>query len=136
MLLFRFVKIKIMIKNNIFSILVALIILFLSLVNAQTFEKVSLNKIPNFDKFVHFAMYFGLMSVIIFENRISLRNIRRLLFVSLIPFSYGILLEFLQAFFTSTRSGSLYDALADFAGVYVAVLIGFYLLRKLRSDAY
>jgi len=125
-----------MIKNNIFSILAALTILFLSLASAKTFEKVPLNNIPNFDKFVHFSMYFGLMSVIIFENRISLRNTKRLLFASLIPLSYGILLEFLQALFTTTRSGSFYDALADFAGVYVSVLIGFYLLRKLRSDAY
>ena len=58
-----------MIKKNIFSILVALIIMYLSLTNSHTFDKVPLIKIPNFDKIVHFGMYFRLMSVIILENR-------------------------------------------------------------------
>ena len=58
-----------MIKKNNFSILVALIIMYLSLANSHTFEKVPLINIPNFDKIVHFGNVFWLMSVIIFENR-------------------------------------------------------------------
>ncbi len=58
-----------MIKRNIFSITVALLIMYLSLANSDTFAKSPLEEIPNFDKVVHFCMYFGFMSVIILENR-------------------------------------------------------------------
>ena len=60
-----------MLKRNIFSIIVALIILYLSLASSDTFEKVPFFNIPNFDKIVHFGMYFGLMSVIFLKTGIQ-----------------------------------------------------------------
>ena len=112
-----------MIRKNKFSILSALIIMYLSLTSSHTFDKVPLINIPNIDKIVHFVMYFGLMSVIILENRTNLRNNRRLFLTGLIPLLYGILMEILQATLTLTRSGSFYDALADAAGVLLSILI-------------
>ena len=112
-----------MIKNNKFTILVALIILYLSLANSQTFEKIPLVDIPDFDKVVHLGMYFVLMSVIIFENRKTLIKTSRLFLTGLIPLFYGILMEILQSTITLTRSGSFFDALADAAGVLFSVLL-------------
>jgi VanZ family protein len=112
-----------MIRKNLFSILVALILLFLSLTNAETFKKVQLGSFPNFDKVVHFGMYFVLMSVIIIEHRKSLSNPLNLFLLGLIPLSYGILMEILQLTLTSTRTGDFYDALADAAGVLASALL-------------
>lgn len=120
-----------MVKKYKFSILVALVVLYLSLANSNTFDKVPLFNIPYFDKIVHFGMYFGLMLMIIIENRKSIRSVRHLFALSLIPLSYGIIIEFMQNFLTVTRSGSFYDALADFAGILVSIMI-FIFIKPLK----
>jgi len=112
-----------MIRKNLFSILVALLLLYLSLTNAEKFEKVQLIKIPNIDKLVHFGMYFVLMSVIIIEHRNNLRNPFRLLLFALIPLSYGILMEILQLTLTRSRSGDIIDALFDAGGILASILL-------------
>ena len=112
-----------MIKKNIFSILIALIIMYLSLANAHTFDKAPFIDIPNIDKAVHFCMYFGLMLVIILENKNSIKSNGHLFLLGLIPLSFGILMEILQATLTVTRSGSVFDALANSAGIFVSILL-------------
>ena len=111
-------------------------ILYLSLANSSSFDKVPLFEIPYLDKMVHFAMYFGLMLVIIFENRKSITSTRQLILISTIPLIYGVALEILQAVLTNTRSGSILDAFADGAGVFAAVLIGSVYLKRRKSDIY
>jgi VanZ family protein len=111
-----------LIKNK-FSILVALIILYLSMTSAHTFDKVPEFNIPNFDKVVHFGMYFGLMLMITIENRKSIQSVKQLFLIGLIPLSYGILIEFMQSAFTVTRNGSFFDAVADYAGIFVWILL-------------
>jgi len=126
-----------MIRKNILSIIVALIILYLSLTSSDTFDRVPLFNIPYLDKIVHFLMYAGLMSVILFENRKILIRQSQIFLTALIPFFYGILMELLQLSLTDTRSGSVYDALANSTGIIAAVIIWFYikplLLRKSDS---
>jgi VanZ family protein len=112
-----------MIKKNIFSILVALIIMYLSLTSSHTFDKVPFINIPNIDKAVHFGMYFGLMSAIILENRKNIKSARYLFLIGLIPLSYGILMEIFQSTLTTTRTGSVYDALANGAGILISILL-------------
>jgi VanZ family protein len=127
--------IEMLLKNK-FSILLALFILFLSLSNAHTFDKVSLKVLPNLDKVVHFLMYFALMSVIVFENWRTIKNRRHLLLLSLIPFCYGILMEILQTVLTSTRSGDYRDAIFNTLGIVASVLLSIlltpYINEKLR----
>jgi len=112
-----------MIRKNFFSILVALVLLYLSLTNAKNFEKVDFINIPYVDKIVHFGMYFIMMSVIIIEHRKSLGNSFNLFLFALIPLSYGILMEILQLELTKTRSADFHDALADAAGVLASVIL-------------
>jgi VanZ family protein len=112
-----------MIKKNKFSILVALLLLYLSLANPEKFAKAELTRIQNIDKIVHFGMYFLMMSVIIIERRKSLKNPINLFLLALIPLSYGILMEILQLTLTSTRSGDFYDALFDAAGTLTSILL-------------
>jgi VanZ family protein len=112
-----------MIKKNLFSIVIALIIMYLSLASSNTFEKVPIYNIPYFDKIVHCLMYSGLMASIIFENRKTLNKTSTLFLISLVPLSYGILMEILQGIFTVTRSASLLDAIADAAGILVSIIL-------------
>ena len=119
-----------MIKKNIFTILVALIILYLSLANSHTFDKIPLVDVPNFDKVVHLGMYFGLMSVIILENRKTIKRTVSLFLIGVIPLFYGILMEILQSTLTVTRSGSFYDGLADAAGVLLSILLWLWIKPK------
>ena len=112
-----------MIKKYIFSIPVALIIMYLSLANSQTFDKVSFIKIPNIDKLIHFTMYFSLMSVLILENRKTIKSAGNLFLIGLIPLFYGALLEILQATLTVSRTGSVFDAMANGAGILVSILL-------------
>jgi VanZ family protein len=114
-----------MLKKNIFSIIVALVILYLSLADAQTFDTVPVFNIPFIDKIVHLGMYFGLMSALIFDNRKSIKTNRQLFLVGLIPFFYGILIEILQSSFTVTRNGDLWDAFADLLGILVSIFLWF-----------
>jgi len=117
-----------MIKKNIFSILTALIIMYLSMANSHTFDDVHI-KVPNFDKLVHFCMYLGLMSVIILENLKIIKSARNLFIIGLIPLSYGIIIEIMQSTLTSTRTGSFFDALADAAGIITSILLWKWLSR-------
>jgi VanZ family protein len=112
-----------MLKNNKFSILAALIIMYLSLANSHTFDKVPLINIPHIDKFVHFGMYFSLMSIILLENRKTIITTGHLFVSAIIPLFYGILMEILQSVFTLTRSGSFYDALADTTGIIASIVL-------------
>lgn len=123
-----------MLKKNIFSIIVALIIMYLSLASSDTFDKVPLFNIPYLDKIVHFLMYFGLMSVIIFENRKVLKTTHNLFLTALIPLLYGILMEILQAAFTETRSGSFYDVLFNSTGILVSLLLWLWVKPLLKEN--
>jgi VanZ family protein len=124
-----------MIKKNLLSISVAIIILALSLASANNFNKLSLRLFPGIDKVAHFMMYLGFMSVIIFENRKSILNQYQLILVALIPFFYGGLMELLQIFITSTRSGSLSDMLFNGLGIIAAGLC-FYFSRFFRNNPF
>lgn len=104
-----------MIRRNIFSLLIAIVILYLSLANSENFDRVQIN-IPNVDKLVHFGMYFSLMTSLLIENRYRLKKSGTIILLSLIPFFYGILMEILQCF-TVTRSPDITDAAADTAGI-------------------
>jgi len=66
---------KKMFRRNIFSILVAAAIAYLSLSAPDNFNRLTFFNFRGADKVMHFLMYFGFMSVIVFENR---KNIGKL----------------------------------------------------------
>ena len=113
-----------MIRRNKFSIIVALVILFLSLTSSQTFGDTSFINIPYFDKLAHFGFYFLFMAVIIIEHRDSLTNTRLLLLTALIPFLFGTTIELLQSGIQIiNRQGELLDLIANTSGIVVAIFI-------------
>lgn len=122
-----------MVKKNFFSILVALVILYLSLTDSQSFDDVPFLNIPFFDKIAHFLMYFGLMSVIVFEHRNAIIGRTKLSLIALIPFLYGILMEILQLTIAANRSGNIYDVVANTAGIIVSALLWLLLGPRLKT---
>jgi VanZ family protein len=116
-----------MIKNNIFSIIVSLIIMYLSLANAKTFEEIGFFNIPYLDKFTHFGLYFLFMAVIILEHRKSFVNTRQIIVVALIPVFFGGLMELFQTGFTTTRRADILDIMFNTAGTATAVCIWLFL---------
>jgi VanZ family protein len=112
-----------MIKQNKFSILTSLVILYLSLASAKTFESAGLFDIPYLDKFVHFGLYFLFMAVIILEHRHLFTNTRQIIIVALIPVFFGGLMELAQAGFTETRKADILDIMFNTAGTATAVCI-------------
>ena len=114
---------SLMIRKNIFSIIVALVILLLSLLGSGTLEKVDFMDLTFTDKIAHFGMYFGFTSVIIYENRKKMMFSAIYIVAALIPFFYGILMEFLQEFMTTTRSGNIYDVIFNTAGIIASISI-------------
>jgi len=112
-----------MIKKNIFTITTSLIILYLSLAGSLTINRINFINVSYIDKIGHFGLYFILMSVIILEHRNSFRNTRQLLLIALIPFSFGILMELMQLYFTTDRKGELLDAISNCAGITISLYL-------------
>jgi len=75
------------------------------------------------DKYLHFIAYFGLSIIWYFalRNRIQKRAFN--FFVPLALIFYGIILEGLQSGITTYRTGDIYDALANTAGVIVGLVL-------------
>ena len=113
-----------MLRKNKFSIIVALVIFVLSLTSSQTFSNTGFIDIPYIDKIAHFGFYFVFMSVIIFEHRNNLVNTRQLLLASLVPFTFGSMIELLQSGIDIiNRSGEILDLVANIAGVVTALFV-------------
>jgi VanZ family protein len=124
-----------MIKKNILSVLTALVILYLSLANADTFSEVNVLDLPNLDKVVHMCMYFGLMIVMLYENRLAIKTTGDSLLLAIIPLIYGILMEVLQSWLTTTRTGDVFDAVFDLIGILIALIMWklFWNFRKKKA---
>jgi len=122
-----------MIRKNKFSIIIAIIILFLSLAGPGTFDNVPFFEFRFIDKVAHLGMYFGFMSVIIFENRKTVKNNRHLYLLALVPFSYGVFMEILQITVASGRSGSFFDVLFNTAGIIISILIWLKIEPKINA---
>lgn len=112
-----------MIRKNFFSIITALIIMFLSLASAETFKKIPVYHFRGIDKVVHFCMYLIFTGVILFENRKTISRTGHLFLIALIPLFFGGLMELLQSWLTTTRTGSIFDLLFNILGILFSLLI-------------
>jgi VanZ family protein len=115
--------IKKLLEHNalILAILATIIIGVLSL---SAVPKLNLELgIKSGDKYLHFIAYFGLSTIWYFalRNRIQKRVFN--FFVPLALIFYGIILEILQSGITTYRTGDIYDALANTAGVIVGLVL-------------
>jgi VanZ family protein len=113
------------------SIFVIAVILYLSFF---TPPKTNLDEVTNIDKLVHILMYGAFCSQIWKEYLRSHRTLHRAkltLWAVVAPILMGGLIELLQAYATTTRSGDWLDFAANSLGVLLAVPFGLYVLRPI-----
>ena len=122
-----------MLRKNLLSSIVALVIIFLSFAEASTFNRIHIPRIPHADKIVHFIMYFTLMSVLIWENRKVITAFRNYLYLAIIPLLFGGIIEIMQSMFTRTRTGDIFDFCANTVGIMTAASIWYYTRKLLRG---
>lgn len=123
-----------MVKKNKFSILVALVIIFLSFARAETFSGVNVLGINHLDKIVHACMYFTLMAVLLYENRSALKKPINFILLAIIPFGLGSLIELLQSWLTVTREGDIRDVIFNLLGIVIAALAWWVLQRHPKPE--
>lgn len=109
------------------SIVWTAIVILATTLPSNSIPKSSLLEIPHFDKIVHFGLFFVLAMFIISEqNTLRLQGglTRKAIILALsFTIAYGLIIEFLQYFLLPTRSGSLFDFLANTLGSIVAVVL-------------
>ena len=109
-------------KENFLTVLVTAIIITLSTIPIP--EKAPMSDVPLIDKWVHMLMYMGLVFVMWFDHvarnkRVAKR--KHFLFMFLYATLLGGLMELVQAYLTTCRSGDWVDFEADAIGAAIGV---------------
>ena len=113
---------KLLERNALFVAIAATIILAVLSLSAVPKLNLSLG-IKAGDKYLHFIAYFGLSILWYFALR---DKINEKVFKIVVPLGlilYGIILEGLQSGLTTYRTGDVYDAMANTAGVIVGMIL-------------
>lgn len=116
------------------SIILFLTILILCFMKTSSLPDVEMT---DFDKLVHFLIFGGLSGIIFFDNTRYFRNKisrnRILLGSALFPTLFSGLIEILQEYLTTYRSGDWRDFLFDVIGIFFATLICLLINRSLKN---
>lgn len=98
---------------------------YLFLMPTDGLEKSSWIEIPYADKWVHMALFMGLVQLWLMPQylRRNTVNKKTVVMVLLLAVSYGIAIEILQANFTTNRSADPWDVLADTGGAVLGIFL-------------
>jgi VanZ family protein len=117
------------------SILIGLLILWLSLTGSSIPVPGRMLDIPYLDKLGHFGMYAFFSAILLLDScHWKVDGIFHYL-ILLIPLFFGALMEILQMTLTATRKAEEIDLLANIAGIAVGVLLASFakkLIAKIR----
>ncbi|MGR7812468.1 VanZ family protein [Lacinutrix undariae] len=103
----------------------------LSLISITSMPEIGTN---NDDKIYHATAYF-IFTILTYNYFYSIKIKYKMLLSFCIPVIYGIIIEFLQSVVSSTRISDFYDAVANFIGVVIAlILIKFIVNLKLNKN--
>jgi glycopeptide antibiotics resistance protein len=108
------------------------VILFFCLIKSSDLPQVN---VPNLDKAIHttFHFVFTVLWFLFFKKKLNASNVVRPLVISfLFSFIFGIAIELMQEFFTTTRSADIHDVMANVSGALLAV-IAIVLLNKFNG---
>lgn len=120
------------------TLIISLLITFLSLANFNDLSTPTVLLFPGADKMVHFIMYFTLSLVFMLEcyyKSLVQPKKTKLILINLIPLLMSITLELIQEYLTTSRTGSFYDELFNILGILVAILT-FYLIKSWKLVKY
>lgn len=118
------------------SVLWSLIILWIISIPGTSIPSSKLFDIPHFDKLVHaavFAVFTFLLTYGLRMQQIIVLNKYPYTISLLVGVVYSMLTEWIQLRFVDSRSGELYDLIADLAGCLMGVLLYYYLNRYFPS---
>ena len=123
------------IKRYYRSILIGILILWLSLSGGQSLVPGDFLSIPYVDKIGHFIMYALFSGMLLLDSCLwqSSRSVRYVVLV--IPVSFGALMEVLQYLVTKSRQAEALDLVADILGIgagVVGALVVRSILKKIR----
>lgn len=125
---------KIIFGAALFWTLTIAILCLIQINDLPDFNKID---IPEKDKYVHFTFHlvFTLLWSGYFWKKQKEIVIKTVFRVFLVSVAYGILIEFLQGEFTTTRQADIFDVLANTTGASIALmmLIGFKYLAKNKN---
>jgi VanZ family protein len=115
------------IRNYKYSILIALAIIILSTIPVP--EVKPLEDVPLIDKWVHFLMYAALSASMWLDRKLLHLPISASYFILmlLLPSLLGGLLELVQAYLTTCRSGEWLDAVADAIGAVIGTVVCYFI---------
>ncbi|HEX3007764.1 MAG TPA: VanZ family protein [Bacteroidales bacterium] len=106
------------------TILWGTIVIMLSLMKQEALPHISMFEFPNFDKIVHFIMYFVFATLLIHDflhySKIKLKHWQIIATSIIIVVGYGGFLEILQRIPSLHRSTDFFDFLANTSGAIVA----------------
>ena len=80
-------------------------------------------KVPSSDKVIHFIAYFMLAFSWLLAFAKKAKNLKFAITITLLVGFYGIIIEGLQGTITTVRQADIYDIMANFIGVLVALLV-------------
>jgi len=105
------------------SILVAVIITWLSLSDSSEINPGKLFNFPESDKVAHFLIY-GFFTLILLLDSCNWKIFGRIYYIIVsIPVLLGVLMEALQYLLTSYRQADFFDFMADLAGIACGALL-------------
>jgi len=116
------------------NVIWALVIMLLCSIPGDILPNTSMNRIPHFDKIVHFGMFYIMGIFLCSELRVQtkLKNFQIGIITVGIVALYGGAIELLQHFYFRYRSGDLIDLISDISGGIMAV--GMYPWLKKQKD--
>lgn len=105
------------IKRYYRSVLIGILILWLSLSGGQSLVSGDFLNIPYVDKIGHFIMYALFSAMLLLDSCLwqSGRSVRYVVLV--IPVTFGALMEVFQYFLTNSRKAEALDLVADILGI-------------------
>ena len=123
-----------LIKSYPVSLLIIAAVVYLSFF---TVPSTDLNDVPNIDKVVHICMYLGMSGMLWLEflrahHKDGTPIWHAWLGACVCPVLFSGLVELLQAYCTTNRSGDWPDFAANTVGVLLASAVGQFLFRKAR----
>ena len=105
-------------------IVIWLVVIFiLSTLSGSSFNKIPTFKIPHLDKIIHFIMYFILQFIVVaeyYKNSANKYKPAKFFTLSILfSITYGGIMEILQEYIFTSRTGSLADFLANSIGAII-----------------
>ncbi|GBD89187.1 vanZ like family protein [bacterium BMS3Abin03] len=122
-------------KNKVYLVYTPLVVYWLFLILATSLPAANMPKIAISDKIEHFGAFFGLSVLLsltlLYQQKNLLLKKYFLVFTLIIVSGYGVIDEIHQAFIPG-RNSDILDWTADSIGAITAVLLIWYLVRKLN----